>query len=478
MARSHPAGLGYRGIADTNRGVNVVTDELCRVSVQAAQGDRQVAVDLALPARTEVALLLPSIVDIVHDDGLWPADAAAHGWRLSRVGGPSLDGSMTLRESAVRDGELLLLSTTNIPAPEPVLTDLAEAVADASPHGDREQTARIIGAAACLWAVGVGALTLLRAGIVSGGVGNAVMAAVMASAAAVIAVVLRRTHPDPLPCLVLAISAVEFTAVGGFLAVPAGPSAANLCLAAAAAMTASIVLLRTTDCGTACLTALASMSTLTATVSACGVAWTMSARVAGALLTTAALATLSVAARLSILLSRASPAMPTADGGMEEEPTTVEPEETLRGHRMLTGLVVGSSAASVAGVGLVAWCGHHDGPWLIGAAFAAVVGAVLMLRARLYVGVDRVLALVSCGILCVTVAFVILAVSVPRQASWAGVVSVIVGLGALCVAFGAPVSPVSRRGVELLEYLAVAAVVPLACWVVDLYGAVRALSLP
>ena len=163
---------------------------------------------------------------------------------------------------------------------------------------------------------------------------------------------------------------------------------------------------------------------------------------------------------------------------MEEEPTTVEPEETVRGHRMLTGLVVGSSAASVAGVGLVAWCGHHDGPWLVGAAFAAVVGAVLMLRARLYVGVDRVLALVGCGILCVTVAFVILVVSVPRQASWAGVVSVIVGLGALCVGFGAPVSPVARRGVELLEYLAVAAVVPLACWVVDLYGAVRALSLP
>ena len=72
------------------------------------------------------------------------------------------------------------------------------------------------------------------------------------------------------------------------------------------------------------------LSTLTATVSACGVVWTMSARVAGALLATAALATLSVAAKLSILLSRLSPAMPTADGGMEEEPTTVEPEEDGR----------------------------------------------------------------------------------------------------------------------------------------------------
>ena len=139
-----------------------------------------------------------------------------------------------------------------------MLTDLAEAVANTSPHGEREQTARIIGAAACLWAVGVGALTLLRVGRRLGCVRQRRHVAVMASAAAVAAVVLRRTHRDPLPCLVLAISAVVFTAVGGFLAVPAGPSAANLCLAAAAAMTASIVLLRVTDCGTACLTALAS----------------------------------------------------------------------------------------------------------------------------------------------------------------------------------------------------------------------------
>ena len=101
--------------------------------MQANQEDRDVAVDLALPTRTQVALLIPSIVDIVHRDGLWPTDAAARGWRLSHVGGPSLDESMTLSESDVRDGELLLLSATAIPAAEPVVTELAEAVANTSP---------------------------------------------------------------------------------------------------------------------------------------------------------------------------------------------------------------------------------------------------------------------------------------------------------------------------------------------------------
>ena len=168
-------------------------------------------------------------------------------------------------------------------------------------------------------------LALLCSGVASGALGNAVTSAVLASAAAVAAVVLRRTHPDPLPCLVVSIAAVMFTAVVGFLAVPAGPSAPNLCLAAAAATAASIVLLRVTDCGTVCLTASASLSTLAATVAACGVVWTMSARVAGAVLATGALGTLGVAAKLSIMMARLSPAMPTADGGIEEEPKTAEP---------------------------------------------------------------------------------------------------------------------------------------------------------
>ena len=100
-----------------------------------------------------------------------------------------------------------------------------------------------------------------------------------------------------------------------------------------------------------------------------------------------------------------------------------------------------------------------------------------MLRARLHVGIDRVAALVGCGIICVTVAFALTVVSIPRQASWATVMTVIAGVGALRVGF-CTVSPVARRSVDLLEYLVVAAVVPLACWVVGLYGVFRGLSLP
>jgi hypothetical protein len=51
---------------------------------------------------------------------------------------------------------------------------------------------------------------------------------------------------------------------------------------------------------------------------------------------------------------------------------------------------------------------------------------------------------------------------------------------ALCLGFidqSTTVSPVGQRGVELLEYLAMATIVPLACGVCELYGAARGVNL-
>jgi hypothetical protein len=43
---------------------------------------------------------------------------------------------------------------------------------------------------------------------------------------------------------------------------------------------------------------------------------------------------------------------------------------------------------------------------------------------------------------------------------------------------GAAANPLARRAIDIAEYLALAAVVPLACWVAGLYGLIRGLSLP
>jgi hypothetical protein len=68
----------------------------------------------------------------------------------------------------------------------------------------------------------------------------------------------------------------------------------------------------------------------------------------------------------------------------------------------------------------------------------------------------------------------------PQHAQWVCAVTAALGVAVLLLGFIAPAatfSPVAHRAVELFEYLALAAVAPLACWVCGLYAAVRGLSL-
>jgi hypothetical protein len=71
-----------------------------------------------------------------------------------------------------------------------------------------------------------------------------------------------------------------------------------------------------------------------------------------------------------------------------------------------------------------------------------------------------------------------IAVSVPAQANW---VCIVVGAASAVILAGGTVgskNPLTHRSVEVLEYVTLAAVVPLACWVSGVYGLVRGLSLP
>jgi hypothetical protein len=69
-------------------------------------------------------------------------------------------------------------------------------------------------------------------------------------------------------------------------------------------------------------------------------------------------------------------------------------------------------------------------------------------------------------------------VSTPGQANWICLIAIAIGLSMLGGEFGATVNPLVRRTVEVSEYFALAAVVPLACWVGGLYGLIRGVSLP
>jgi hypothetical protein len=105
--------------------------------------------------------------------------------------------------------------------------------------------------------------------------------------------------------------------------------------------------------------------------------------------------------------------------------------------------------------------------------FTAVIGLVLLLRARTYADTIRCTALASGGTACIVVCFALVFVAMPQQAHWVCLLAATAGIGALAGLFGITATPIVRRAVELTEYLALAAIVPLTCWIGGLYELVR-----
>lgn len=437
------------------------------------------AVDLCLPTRIGLGQILPDIVDLVGEPDAVGGDFSMR-WTLSRLDGSTLDESMTLRENGVHDGDILLLAS-GASVHEPNADDLCQYVVEASSSTAQDSDwPNRIGALACLWSVAVGATALVWADH-SAPSPRAVVAAIMAAAAIAAAIVLSRVDGDSLPTLTLGATAAVFGAVTGFLVVPGGPAPANFFLAAAICSAVSTVLLHVTSRGTTSFVALAAFSAMAAIIAATAAMWPVPRAAGGALLATASLAMVGAAAKLSILLAGLSPRIPSAADSApdEEKPAAIGTDRAYRGHLTLTGLMAGFSLAAASGVVIVATDPGGDNA-LGGAAFGGVVSAVLLFRATQQQGAARSTAVFVAGLISTTAAFTLVALSAPQHAAWVCPVSVALGAGALgltCSDLGTRVSPFARRALEIGDYLSVAAVVPLACWVGGVFGFVRGLSL-
>ena len=454
---------------------------MCRVTVQTFRIDRWIAVDLALPTQMELGELLPYITEIACGATMGRDDGVSRRWTMARLDGSLLDEATTLTDNGVRDGEILVLTTAETEMPEAAFDDLCHSVIAMSAPSDRDDLmSRRFCAAACLWAAAFGAVVLAWSGISSAG-HHALIAAIVSAAATAGTIVVSRVDTEPLPTLALGMTATAFAGVAGFLVVPAGPAAPNLFLAAAICSAVSIVLLHVTSRGTTHFTAIATFSIVSAIAAGGAAVWPGPAEAVGAVLVAASLAMLGVAAKLSIVLTGLSPTMPAApDREYEEDlPPDIRAQRAGRGHQTLTGLLAGFSASAALGTALVA-AGLHDETALSGIALTTVVSLVMLLRSRQQRGAVRTGVLFGAGMVSASATFVLVVVSAPRHAHWVCLLVVVLGVGALCLVrsdFAARSSPVARRSNELLDYLALASIVPLACWVGDVFGIVRGLSL-
>jgi type VII secretion integral membrane protein EccD len=429
---------------------------VCRLSIQTECDGEPTTVDLALPSGTPLAVLLPTVVALAEQ----PLRESPQRWRLDRPSGSPLDESMTLAENGVQDGELLVLTSADAAPLGLVRWDRCRTVIDAGSRAntatsEAEPNASEVG---CTVAVILGASVLCLTAAGSPNL-HLVVATIGTCAAAASAVVIGRGAGSLL-------AAVSLAAATGFLAVPSGPAPANVLLAAAAAFTASLLLLRWTRHCTATLAATATFSALVAAAMITPMVVAVPVTAVGAMLSVAALVLLACSARISILLSRL-----VADRHTDECDVLA-----IKALARLAGLVTGCVGAAVLGVLVVAvGCHRHDAPGPAGACFTMVVAVALILRVRTHVDARCQAPLFAGGLASASAAFVVVVTASPAHAGVASAVVIAAGLGAV---HRPRLGAGAMRVVQTIEYGALAAVVPLAFWVGGVYAMVRGVHLP
>ena len=437
-------------------------------------------IDVALPADVAVADLLPMLLEMAREST--PDGGARHGgWALARIGQAPLDSTRTLRGCGVLDGELLQLCKRAESPPPPLFDDVIDAVALSTPGSYRpwtEATARALGAGAAVAALLTAAVALYLAGpglvvAVTAGVAGVLLVAVGATVV--------RVYRDPGAGTVIAAAALPMAVVTGLYAVPEGPGRPNLLLASVAVVVFAAAAVGLLGAGITVFTAAATAALLGAGASLVAVLVAHPVAGIGAGLAAVALVGLNFAPRLTIQLARLPlPAVPTTSRELNQDDTadfadfvTIERQAAL-GHQYLTGLVLGFGSAAAVGALLAAPHGT------VGVVLAATVATVLMLRARTYVNGIQAVALLSAGLL--TVAGVVVGWLVGAEDSTRLVfvfgTTVVLGGAALVLGVVFPrqrFSPPLRRAVEVFEALLIAAVLPLALGVMNLYSTMRGL---
>ena len=419
-----------------------------RLTFQVESGLDSDTFDIAVPADTPVCALLPAIVAIVEPTS--HPENTVDDWRLDRLTGCFIDDSMTLAENDVHDGEILILTSRD--SHELGLAEWDPCRTVASADHPRLSPLTVSPATACAWAAIVASIALAWAGAGAHDWSYLVVAAVGACAAAIMASATGNSQG-------LQVAAASLAAATGFLAVPSTPSAASVFLAASACLSMSSVMLRSAS--GAPLIALATLSALIAMSTAAPVVGTVSTPAVGATLAAASLGLLAIAPRVAILAGRLRP---------DEHPDDCDARASLA-HTTLTGLVVGCAGAAAIGALVVAAGFRRSGTsTLAGATFTVAVGIAVLLRARTYVDEPRRAAVTAGGLLCVTGAFAIVVTASPVSAWWPSAVVIVVGLAAVRPR---QVGPGVMRMIDAIEYTALAAVLPLGCWVGGVYELIR-----
>ena len=394
----------------------------CRVCLRL--DDAQV--DVVLPAAVPLGQLMPWLYDLAMNNRTEPPTSAAlpAARHLHLLGQPPLDPSMTAHEHAILDGTTLILASEVSGSPSAPVPDPAAAVLSA-----RRSTAS-------------------------------------------------KWSPEWVrPATPLAAAALA--GVAGFVAVPEEPGLPAVLLAATATGTVALVSARVIRCGRAILMTAAVVCALIVAAALGGTLFELSWSRIGIVLASTSLLLLTVAGRVSMLLSGLTAHI---DHSLDPDraDTGIEAEAGLA-QQVLTALVAGTSVTAALGAAVIATAsGVQPQPGWAACAIVAASGAVLVQRSREHDDPTRRAALMAAGTCCTAALFVAVRHQAGQLAPWLCAMALASAIGVTWLGLGTcrPPSPrIVRRCLDGVGHLALASVLPLACWGFGLYGTARGLSL-
>jgi type VII secretion integral membrane protein EccD len=438
-------------------------------------------VDVSLPPQSTVAEVLPLLVRMT------AGERAGTGWTLGRLGTDPFDGSSTVSSANIRDGELLYLHSREAQPPPMVFDDVVDAIAGAA--ADRRDTwqpalSRGLGLVAALLAFG-GAAVLVAAARPPWPVATLVDG-LLAFVLLLVGAALARSFGDARAGAVVAAGGLPASFLAGtalvapdgtnpFIPGP-GPLAAGCAiLAVYAVLAAGAVADRLAWFATFVVAAAAGCVAALSTV----VTGARGSSVAAAV-TACALVLGPILPITAIRLGRLPlPRVPTDTAAFRRDETpTYGPEvagNTELAEKVLTGLL---SAIAVVALAATTVLLAADTAWALG--LAGLAGVAMLLRARAYTGASQRGALLVGGaaIMAATGGAVAWSGSATARA---GLIVAVLLLGVICVVYAvrAPAnqpSPYWTRLLDVVEFLALVSLVPLAAAVIGLYQAARSLG--
>jgi type VII secretion integral membrane protein EccD len=447
----------------------------CRVTVVTPYA----RVDVALPVRATLAELLPQLIRLAGAEG--QASSENPGWVLSRLGGSPFPDGLTVTSAAIRDGDVLYLNPRERQVAPLVFDDVIDAIASAAESRagawGPKVAYRIAVAATAVVLAGTTLLLLhsmagtTLAPIACGGLGVVLLLAAGA---------LGRAYGDPEAAAACAAAGVPAVLLAGMTALPphefafgAGQLAVGLAALAVYGVLVVVVVAHRVA-WFACLTVASAFGAVGAAVVL--LAGSGPAGVA-AVLSVLATAFGAVAPMISLRLARLP--LPTVPSDMDsfradEKPTHDESvlSQTSTAEHMLTALlgafgivVVGSAVVLTLGSSI--WQGS-----LVG-----VLGVAWLLRSRSYAGAAQRIVLVGTGLATVAILGGWLAHNGDRLSQFVAcavlaVAAVVSLLYANRVARGRR-SPHWSRLLDVTEFIALMALIPIVGVVIGVYDAIR-----